>query len=125
MDVAAAIIVKKGKILIAKRREGKWEFPGGRIEKGETPEECLKREIEEELMLGLTNIKFFTTVKYTYSFGEVVLYVFIANCSGKIVMKEHEDVRWIGLEELNNFDFMEADKKVIEEIIKRRKELGL
>ena len=121
MDVAAAIIVKKGKILIAKRREGKWEFPGGRIEKGETPEECLKREIEEELSLGLTNIKFFTTVKYT----EVVLHVFIANCSGKIVMKEHEDVRWIGLEELNNFDFMEADKKVIEEIIKRRKELGL
>ena len=125
MDVAAAIIVKKGKILIAKRREGKWEFPGGRIEKGETPEECLKREIEEELMLGLTNIKFFATVKYTYSFGEVVLHVFIANCSGKIVMKEHEDVRWIGLEEMNNFDFMEADKKVIEEIIKRRKELGL
>ncbi len=125
MDVAAAVIIKEGKILIAKRKEGKWEFPGGRIERGETVEECLKREIEEELAVKLKNIRSFVTVKHTYPFGEITLHVFTASYVGDILPKEHEEIRWIGVDEINDFDFMEADKKVVEKIIERREELGL
>ncbi len=76
MIVTAAIIVEDGKILIAKRKEGKWEFPGGRIEAGESLEGCLKRELKEELDIDVKFIKPFMCAKHEYNFGNIELHVF-------------------------------------------------
>ena len=75
-EVTAAIITNDDKILIAQRGKdenlaGKWEFPGGKIEKGETPQQCLKREIQEELELNIEVGEFFGESIYTYSNGQI------------------------------------------------------
>jgi len=114
MLVTAAIIVRKNKILIAKRKEGKWEFPGGKVEEGENIEECLKREIKEELDIEIKILKKFCIIKHEYNFGEIELHVFLAKCKEEPIAKEHDEIKWERIDRLNNYDFMEADKKVIE-----------
>jgi len=125
MIVTAAIIAKNGKILIAKRKMGKWEFPGGRIEAGENLEECLKRELKEELDVEVKKIKPFMKVSHKYDFGYVELHVFIVKCDGEARAKEHEEIRWIGMDDIDYYDFMDADKKVVKELKKKWNEIFL
>ncbi len=112
--VTAAIIIKNGKILIAKRKEGKWEFPGGRVEKGEDMEECLKREIKEELDMDIEILKHYMKVEH----GEIELHAFIAKSNEKPKPLEHEEIKWIDMEEIDQYNFMEADKKIIEKMVR-------
>ena len=121
VDVTAAIIEKNGKILIAKRKEGKWEFPGGKVEEGENMEECLKRELKEELGIDVKVKKKFCVVEHEYDFGKIRLHVFIAECNEEPVAKEHLAIKWVSMEELQKYDFMDADKKVID-ILKTKSE---
>ena len=126
IDVAAAIICgDKGKILICQRQGGgncadRWEFPGGKIEPGETCEECLHREIMEEFNLEIRVGKFFMETSYDYSFGTFVLEVYFAACPDPEIPElfEHEQARWVDVEDLPEYNFSPADLPVVEELLK-------
>lgn len=123
-DVAAGLIMCDGKLLIAQRKRGKslefkWEFPGGKLEEGETLEECLKREIMEEMQLDIIVGKHFVDSSYDYDFGTIILHSFWATCKSQDVpvVLEHEEYRWIDPKSLPEYDFAPADKPIIEAIL--------
>ena len=119
--VIAAIIEKDGRILIGKRRSGrfadKWEFPGGKMEPGETPEECLMRELAEELGIEARVGKLFLSNRHVYTHLSVELMTFEAEIvSGEPCLRDHTEIRWVSPEELRSYDFPEADKPVVEKL---------
>lgn len=120
IQVVAGIIYKDGKILIAKRnlkkdQGGKWEFPGGKVEKGETNEEALKREIKEELDADIEVKEYVGENEFHYPEKDVKLIFYKAKLISDVVkLLEHEDYKWIKIEEFSKYDFAEADKKVFE-----------
>ncbi len=120
--VTAAIIENDGKILIAKRKEGwrfagKWEFPGGKIEPNETPEECLRRELREELGIETQIGGFFCSSVYAYPHATVELLAYRAShVSGEYTLHDHQEIRWVLPEQLLQYDFPEADKVIIEKL---------
>ena len=123
-DVAAGLIMCNGLILIAQRKHGKsleykWEFPGSKLEKGETLEECLKREMMEEMQLEVFVREPFITSSYTYDFGTIVLHSFWATCKSQDipVVLEHEQYRWVAPKDLPQYDFAPADKPIIDAIL--------
>lgn len=117
--VTAAIIERDSKILIAQRKKGdrleyKWEFPGGKIEKGESPEACLKRELSEEFGIESAVCKFFCSSKYVYPHVSVDLLAYnVTYESGDFKLNSHEAINWISIDELSNYDFAEADKPIV------------
>lgn len=121
-EVTAAIIIKDDLILIAQRGKkeklaGKWEFPGGKIERGETPEECLKREISEELNIEIKVGEFFGESIYTYANGEIKLIAYFAEIlSGEIVLSVHDEVKWVTIKEIASFNFAPADVPLVEKL---------
>jgi 8-oxo-dGTP diphosphatase len=120
--VAAAVIEKEGKILIARRKQGdtqsgKWEFPGGKIEPGETPEACLKRELREELGIEAEVGAFLCSTRFAYLHMAVeLLFYRTAYVSGEITLREHDRIEWVSPEALTDFDFLEADRPVLEKL---------
>jgi len=123
-DVVAGIIRKNGRFLITLRPPrgllgGLWEFPGGKVENGETFEQSLKREIAEELGIKIKIDSLFTSVKHAYTHFKITLHVFQCRYrSGEIRMNGCDDYRWIGPSRLNEFAFPGADRKVIEQLMK-------
>ena len=124
-DVTAGLIMCNGLILIAQRKKGKslefkWEFPGGKLEEGETFEECLKRELLEEMGLEISVKEHFIDSTYEYDFGTIILHSYWATCKSQHipVVLEHEQYKWIEIKELSEYDFAPADKPIIEEILK-------
>lgn len=116
IDVAAAVIMNKyGKILITQRsKEDKqslmWEFPGGKIEDGETAEECLKREIMEELNLEIEVQDYLGSCVYKYETGEICLIAYKALAlSEDLQLNVHNEARWVNEDEIKNFAFAPAD----------------
>lgn len=113
--VTAAILIKDGLILIAKRKNNdklanKWEFPGGKIEPGETAEECLKREIQEEFKINIRVGAFFGESIYHYPHAEIQLLAYWTYWeSGNIESTAHDEYKWISIGELDNYDFAPAD----------------
>jgi 8-oxo-dGTP diphosphatase len=124
LRVTAAIIRAKGKVLIAQRKRDslfvlKWEFPGGKVEGDENPEECLSRELREELGIETENLGLFTTTEYSYEdFDVELLFYNVRRVSGDLQLNSHERLVWVGIDELQDFDFVEADIPVIEKIMK-------
>lgn len=123
--VAAGIIVCDNKILVAQRKRGKdlayfWEFPGGKIEAGETAPECLHREIMEEFNMEIRVGKFFMESEYEYSFGSFKLEVYFATCPSLQIPDffEHEQARWVDIQELSTFEFSPADIPVAQALLK-------
>lgn len=121
--VTAGIICFNGKILIAQRIRTKkpallWEFPGGKIEPGETLQTCLKREIKEEFELDIEVGDYFMTSAFDYEFGSFKLEVFFATAATDEIGKldSHEDYRWVETSELDNFEFSPADIPIIEKL---------
>ncbi len=120
--VTAAVIENDGKILIGKRKggidvEGKWEFPGGKVESGETPEECLKRELFEEFGIETRIGELLCTSSYTYSHGTVILLTYRAyHVSGEFNPTDHDDIRWVAPHELDSFEFAPADIPILKRI---------
>lgn len=117
--VVAAVIKEADKIFATQRGYGEfkdgWEFPGGKIEPGETPEEALVREIKEELDAEIEVIKKLTDVEYQYPTFHLSMECFWAEVvSGKLILKEHEAARWLGKDELDSVDWLPADKGLIE-----------
>ena len=119
-QVTAAVIEKDGKILIAKRRKGrtlggKWEFPGGKIEPGETAEACLKRELKEEFDIEAEIGKFIIASRFRYCLVPIELLAYrVKHLSGEFKINEHEEIRWVSPSELKLYDFMPADKPIVE-----------
>jgi len=120
VPVTAAIINNNGKILIAKRSQrkhlgGYWEFPGGKIEPNETPEVCLKREIAEELKINIHIDSFFTENEYSYDKVRISLKSYLCTfISGEIQLIDHDEVRWVNIEQLNSFNFAPADRPIVD-----------
>ena len=114
-NVTAAILINNGLVLIAKRRStdrlaSKWEFPGGTVEEGETPEECLKREMKEELGITVSVGGYLGDSLYKYDHGTIRLMGFRTFWeNGDIMLKAHDDFRWVSLDELQAYDFAPAD----------------
>ena len=110
----AAVIFKMGKILIARRvKDGKWEFPGGKFEEGETPEQCIVREIKEELGLLIRVEKPLCVVRGTFRNQIMELFAFLVTpVSGELTPYIHQDVKWVSREELVTYNFLEEDKEI-------------
>ncbi len=121
--VAAAILVEDGKVLIAKRRStdklaGKWEFPGGTLEEGETPEDCLRREMKEEFDIDVSVGDCLGESVYPYPHGVVRLLAFAARWrGGQMRMKAHDEYRWVPLQHLNRYDLSPADIPLARELM--------
>lgn len=123
IHVSAAIIMKNNKIFVTQRGYGEfkdwWEFPGGKIEEGETPEECLKREIKEELKADINIDKYLCTVEYDYPNFHLKMECFICSLiDGHLELVEAEDAKFITKDQLDNIDFLPADLLVVKELKK-------
>jgi len=123
LEVAAIILVKNKKVLIAKRAkddplEGKWEFPGGKIEVNETPEECLKREMQEEFMVEVVVGKFIAESNYCYNHDDVHLLAYLGRIyGGTPIPLSHAEFSWVRLKELDKYDFASADQPIVERLL--------
>ena len=117
--VSCAVIEKHGKILIARRKSGdqmagKWEFPGGTIEPGETPEQCLKRELLEELGVEIGIDGFICSSTWKYDHATIKLLAFKATLiSGELILHDHAEISWVTPQELADYDFPESDVPII------------
>lgn len=116
IEVAAAIIEDgNGRMLIARRAEGKsqegmWEFPGGKLELGESPEECLRRELLEEMGITIEPYAYFGDNEHDYGTVKIHLIAYKARfVSGEIVLTDHDAYRWVRKEELEEYAFAPAD----------------
>lgn len=119
--VVAAIIIHDGKIFATQRGYGEfkdgWEFPGGKIEQGETPEEALIREIREELDSEIEVGELFDTVEYDYPQFHLSMDCFLCKLQkGKLVLKEHEAAKWLSREQLDSVEWLPADKGLIDKL---------
>ena len=122
IEVVAAVICRENKVFATQRGYGEfkdwWEFPGGKIEPGETPEEALKREILEELHTEISVDKFLTTIEYDYPKFHLMMYCYICHViKGNLELVEAEDARWLEKENLNVVNLLPADIKVVEKMI--------
>ena len=123
IPVTCAIIFHRGKVLAAQRSvimplPGKWEFPGGKVEAGEDPEDCLIREIREEISIEISIFGSLRSSDHSYSPEKIIrLIPFLATWeSGEIRLLEHQQVTWLGLEELFSVDWAEADVPIVHEL---------
>lgn len=121
IEVVAAIIQDGERIFATQRGYGEfkdgWEFPGGKIEEGETPEQALKREIKEELDTEIEVGELVDTVEYDYPNFHLTMYCFLCTVrSGNLVLKEHEAARWLTKENLDSVDWLPADTGLIEKL---------
>lgn len=124
LKVTAAVIEKDGKILIAKRRKGdlhggRWEFPGGKLNFGETPEECLKRELREELGIEAEIGDFICASGFKYMLVPLELLVYKArHISGEFRALDHDELKWVEPSELDRYDFVKADVTVVKKLMR-------
>ncbi len=119
VPVTAAIIFNaQGKVLLARRAHGdpqgsRWEFPGGKLQRGETPEECLRRELQEELGIEAEVQGVFHAVSQDLGDRSILLLAYLCKWKpGPIELREHRECRWICAKDLMNMDLLEADRLV-------------
>lgn len=121
IEVVAAIITHNDQIFATQRGYGEfkdgWEFPGGKMEPGETPQQALMREIREELDTEIEVGSLVETVEYDYPNFHLTMHCFLCTIrSGELVLKEHEAAKWLTREELDSLDWLPADVKVVEKL---------
>lgn len=122
INVVAGVIYDGDKILITKRSggefDGMWEFPGGKIESGETHREALERELMEELSIGASMEQYLMTLTHQYETFHLTMHLYWTKIvSGTLTLNEHSDFKWISKEELDGVNWVPADVVVVERII--------
>ncbi|MBQ8785897.1 MAG: (deoxy)nucleoside triphosphate pyrophosphohydrolase [Alphaproteobacteria bacterium] len=122
-EVGTGIIVRDGKVLIAQRPQGKplaglWEFPGGKQEAGETIEQCLKRELKEELDIESEVGQFIMETVYNSPNCDFRLKVFFVHISenAELTLNVHDDAKWVTPSEMSNFEFPPADIAIVKKL---------
>ena len=121
IEVVAAIIRKGDKIFATQRGYGEWkdwwEFPGGKVETGETPEEALVREIREELSAGINVDEFLCMVEHDYPAFHLKMHCYLCSLIGEaLYLNEHEAAKWLTKDELDGVKWLPADVEVVEVI---------
>lgn len=130
IDVTCAVISYADKILAVQRGQtqdlhGKWEFPGGKVEDNESEEECLIREIREELCLDIKLDERLHPVEHTYEKYTIRLIPFIATIlGGELLLTEHQAYRWLTLDTLESIDWAPADWPIVHQLQKNWKARG-
>ena len=125
INVVAAAIERDGKIFCAQRPEGKslggfWEFPGGKLEIGESPEQALIREIKEELNSEIEIVSYINEASYDYDFGTVVMKTYHAKLlSGNLELLEHQNSTWLAPHELKSLNWAPVDRPAVELLTKK------
>ena len=125
--VAVAIVIRQGLVLICQRKRGsryelKWEFPGGKFEDGETAEQCLRREMIEELSIGIGDIRKMEVEISHYDDGGTyqVHYGFVTDLEGELTNNVFEQIRWVTPVELADLDILEGNRGIVERLIASR-----
>ncbi|MDP3058155.1 MAG: 8-oxo-dGTP diphosphatase MutT [bacterium] len=123
--VTAAIMIQDGQLFIAKRAEngsmaGLWEFPGGKIEQGETPEDCLRREMQEEFGIEVEVLHHCHTSIYNYADKTIELISYFVNwVSGEMQLTSHSEVCFVAVADVLAYDFAPADVPIAEYIMRQ------
>lgn len=123
VNVVCAIIQNDNKFLACRRKQskargGKWEFPGGKVKKDESPEKAIERELHEELSLDVKAADMLGAVVHHYP--DISIRLIAMKCfvnGGTISLTDHDEFRWISLSKLKSVDFSEADCRIIDEIL--------
>lgn len=121
IEVVAAIIRKEDKIFVTQRGYGEWkdwwEFPGGKMEPGESPQDALKREIREELSTEINVNEYLCTVEYGYPKFHLTMHCYLCSLlTDALHLNEHEAARWLAKGELDSVNWLPADKTIIEQL---------
>jgi 8-oxo-dGTP diphosphatase len=122
-QVTAAVIEKDGLILLAQRKAGdtlggKWEFPGGKLEPGETPQACLRRELMEEFGVDTEIGEFVCSSRFEYKHLPIELLVYRArHVAGEFKLNDHDRIEWVAPADLKNFDLSSADIPVVDVLL--------
>ena len=121
IKVVAEVIKRNNKIFVTQRGYGEfkdgWEFPGGKVEKGETKEEALIREIKEEMDTVIKVDSYLDTIEYYYQDFHLSMDCFVCSIvEGHLVLKEHEDSKWIKKEEIDTLNWLPADLVIIDKV---------
>ena len=119
--VAGGILKENGLYLIAQRKKDddyglRWEFPGGKLREGETGEECIVRELKEELNIDVEVMGFYDE----FVEGDLtILYYLVRRVSGKFTLNEHEKIQWVFPDELDNYDLLSGDREIARKLAQR------
>ena len=122
IEVTAAIIQEKGKILAAQRSHDdelsfKWEFPGGKIEENETAEQCIVRELEEEFGIKTKVIGYLGESKYNYGNKVILLKAFfVEHLKGEYQLRVHQNIQWVKIKDLKTLDWASADIDLVHQL---------
>ena len=122
IEVVAAAIYQDGKVLAAQRGYGEfkggWEFPGGKIEPGETQEQAIVREIQEEMAATIEVVEKLGTVEYDYPTFHLTMHCFWTTVKdGKLQLLEHEGAKWVDKETIHTVDWLPADVELVEKVV--------
>ena len=123
IEVVAAIIHEGNSFLATQRGYGEfkglWEFPGGKIDDGESNEEALIREIKEELNCDIKINKFLLTIEYTYPTFHLIMHCYLCNLLSEFTLMEHDDYQWLDKNTLRDVEWLEADIEVVDYLLRR------
>ena len=124
VEVVAAVILDDGKILATQRGYGKWrgwwEFPGGKMQEGESREEALLRELKEEMDAAIVIDEYYTTVEYDYPDFHLTMHCYLCHLAdGFFKLKEHEDARWLAPDQFDSVQWLPADTGLLQQLSTR------
>ena len=124
IEVSSAIIIRNNKVFVTQRGYGefkdKWEFPGGKIERGESAEECILREIKEELDADIKIIRFLDKIEYSYPTFHLIMHNFLCELKNNhLTLREHEAAKFVDIIEIDEIDFLPADLLILDDLKKQ------